>query len=242
MVERAIYFNLPLTSLHYGTPLMSFSYLLFACVIVWGMWKAHSVIRDKNAKRINVTRTNNLIKDMRCEVCQGDETPIYRIEGNDEIITACCEDFINILHDKIMSHGDFSHNPKSNSSQTNAWIPNNFKSFDYDELGNSSLEQELKRYEYPIVAYFIGTLESGNRYAITVGTSDEWINVITYTRAKNPTYEDYGFSIIGTRWSYGSKVLGAPQIREVIKNNLPEIKAIMATQEDVRQKKESAKK
>jgi hypothetical protein len=220
---------------------MSFIYLFIAGVVMWGMWKTYTLTKNNNAKRAYETTTNNLIKNMRCEVCQTNELPVYRIDGNDEIITACCEDFINILHDRIVSHGDFSNNPGSNYSQANEWIPNNFKHFDLVKLNGGSLEQKLKDYEYPIVAYFVGTLESGNRYAIIVGTSDEWICVITYNRAKTPTYGDYGFSITGNRWSYGSKVLGAPQIREAIKNNLPEIKAIMATQEEVRQKKKERK-
>jgi len=127
----------------------------------------------------------------------------------------------------------------ANSPQKSCEI---FKPLDRDSLGESSLENAIKIYDHTIAYYSIGELDSGTKYALIIGTSDEWVNVITLNWAKNTTYEVYGFSIKENRWSYGSKVLGAPQLREVIKNNLHEIKQKMKTQEAARKEKERKKK
>lgn len=117
-----------------------------------------------------------------------------------------------------------------------------FKIFSADSLGNTPIENAIKRYNYDIAFYHIGKLESGANYALIIGTSDEWVNVITLNRTKEPQYEDYGYSITDNRWSYGRKVLGAPQFRDAIKSNLNEIKQKIATQEGARKEKENKKK
>lgn len=117
-----------------------------------------------------------------------------------------------------------------------------FKRMDINKLGDNPIEQAIKTYNHIIVAFHIGTLDNGNKYALLIGTSDEWVNVITYNKAKQPVYQDHGFSIKENRWSYGSKIIGAPQLRETIKNNFTEIKAIMKTQETVRKEKEKKHK
>jgi hypothetical protein len=135
-----------------------------------------------------------------------------------------------------------SHNPSKNTpkiktgkitQQTSIFGPLNSKN-----INNVQLEQALEAYNHTTVAVYIGTLDTGNQYALIIGTSDEWVNAMTYNWAKQPEYEVYGFSIKDNRWSYGSKVRGAPQLREIIKSNLHEIKSTMKTQEGARKEKE----
>jgi len=111
---------------------------------------------------------------------------------------------------------------------------NIFVPFRLDKLGNEEIHDAIRAYDHTIVAYYIGALESGKKYALIIGTSAEWVNVITYNWAKEPVYQQYGFSILEKRWSYGNKILGAPQIRDVINAHLQEIHAVMSTQEDAR--------
>jgi len=120
-------------------------------------------------------------------------------------------------------------------------VNNIFKSFNLNNFENSDIEKSIKEYEHTIKYYYIGTLDNGSKYALIIGLSDEWVNVLTLNRAKNSIYEKYGFSIKENRWSYGSKVLGASHFRKIIKNNLFEIKEKMKAQEIFRIEKENNK-
>ncbi len=115
---------------------------------------------------------------------------------------------------------------------------NIFQLFNINKLGKSALEIELKNYTHYIAYYSIRKLDNGNKYALIIGIHNSWVNVITLNRAKKPIYDSYGFNINEKSWSYGSIVLGAPQIREVIKNNMNEIREKMKAQEGARKEKE----
>ena len=116
-----------------------------------------------------------------------------------------------------------------------------FQPFDFEQLGNTLLDDTIRQLNHCIAFYHIGTLDNGNQYAIMIGSSDEWLDVVTRTRAKTPTYERYGFSILHERWSYGSNVLGAPHFRELIAQNTYEIVSLMKTQYKVREEKKRAR-
>jgi len=212
-------------------------------------------------------KVNSIIRDIRCESCCTDEVPIYSIDGDGyEKINCCCAEFAQKLQDEINGHHDTKKNPKANiyvmphgdmcvpkkvkpTSLPNIYneksslpcvspiVPKIFSQADTLSLDDEPIHQAIRVYDHTVVAYHVGTLENGRKYALIVGTSDEWVNVIAYNWAKSPVYQQYGFSISEMRWSYGSKVLGAPQVREVIKDHITEIKEIMATQEHVRKAK-----
>lgn len=112
-----------------------------------------------------------------------------------------------------------------------------FQPFDLEQLGNSLLDDAIRQHNHHIAFYHIGTLDNENQYAIMIGSSDEWLDVATRTRAKTPTYERYGFSILDERWSYGSNVLGAPHFRDLIAQNMYEIVSLIRTQSKVRKEK-----
>lgn len=205
---------------------------------------------------------NKFLKDMRCEHCRTNEVPCYKIADNKTTINCCCEKFAKVLEDRINKKHEISYEnlattsitingftggrsveiipfvPKTESREFNQYRPITnpiFEPINIDLLGNSPIEREIRNYQYPIVACHIGTLESGNEYALIIGINDEWINVLTLNRRKKPTYMSYGYNIDEKRWSYNSRVFGASQIRSVIKSNMSEIILIMATQEIVRQ-------
>jgi hypothetical protein len=116
-----------------------------------------------------------------------------------------------------------------------------FKPFNPDLLGSTFLDDAIREYNHYIAFYYIGNLESGRKYSIMIGSSDEWVNILTLNRASVATYESYGFSILEKRWSYGNKVLGARQFREFISENMEEIVALMKTQSSVREEKKQAR-
>jgi len=117
-----------------------------------------------------------------------------------------------------------------------------FQPFNPDQLGNSLLDEAIRQHNHYIAFCHIGILDNGNQYAIMIGSSDEWLNVVTRTRAKTPTYERYGFSILEERWSYGSNVLGAPHFRDLIAQNMYEIISLIETQSKVHDEKRHIKK
>lgn len=116
-----------------------------------------------------------------------------------------------------------------------------FKPYNPDLLGSTFLDDAIREYDHYIAYYFIGTLDSGRKYSIMIGSSDEWVNILTLNRASVATYESYGFSIQEKRWSYGNKVLGARQFRKFISENTEEIVALMKTQTSVREDKRLAR-
>lgn len=116
-----------------------------------------------------------------------------------------------------------------------------FKPFNPDLLGISAIDDEMRKNNHHIAFYYVGTLDNGSKYSIMIGSSDEWVNIITLNWAQAPTYESYGFNIIEQRWSYGSRVKGAPHFREFIANNIEEIIALMKTQSTIRKEKELAR-
>jgi hypothetical protein len=128
--------------------------------------------------------------------------------------------------------------PRPKESQA---ICRKFKPYKPDLLGSSTLDDAIRQYNHYIAFYFIGTLDSGSKYCIVIGSSDEWVNILTLNWAKSPTYESYGFSILEKRWSYGSKVLGAPHFREFIAQHMDEIVDLMKTQSHVREEKRLAR-
>ncbi len=121
-------------------------------------------------------------------------------------------------------------------------IKNIFEKYNPVNLGESDLEKAIKNYNHSIYYIYKGKLESSTEYALLIGTSDEWVNLITLTRAQKPTYETYGFSVIQNRWSYGSKVLGAKEFRQFIKKNISEIKMLMTELTPIRIEKEKEKR
>jgi hypothetical protein len=116
-----------------------------------------------------------------------------------------------------------------------------FKPYNPDLLGSTFLDDAIREYNHYIAFYYIGTLDSGRKYSIMIGSSDEWVNILTLNRASVATYESYGFSILEKRWSYGNKVLGARQFRKFISENMEEIVALMKTQASVREEKRLAR-
>ena len=116
-----------------------------------------------------------------------------------------------------------------------------FKPFNPDLLGSTFLDDAIREYNHYIAFYYIGTLDSGRKYSIMIGSSDEWVNILTLNQASVATYESYGFSILEKRWSYGNKVLGARQLRRFVSDNMEEIVAIMKTQASVREEKRLAR-
>jgi len=116
-----------------------------------------------------------------------------------------------------------------------------FQPFDFEQFGDTLLDDTIRLHNHYIAFCHIGTLDNRNQYAIMIGSSEEWLDVVTRTRAKTPTYERYGFSILDERWSYGSNVLGAPHFREVIAQNKYEIMSLMKTQYKVREEKKRAR-
>lgn len=116
-----------------------------------------------------------------------------------------------------------------------------FKPHNPDLLGSTFLDDAIRKYSHYIAFYYIGTLDSGRKYSIIIGSSDEWVNVLTLNRASVATYESYGFSILEKRWSYGNKVLGARQLRKFISENMEEIVALMKSQASVRNEKRLAR-
>lgn len=112
-----------------------------------------------------------------------------------------------------------------------------FRPFDLNQLGNSLLDDTIRQNRHYIAFYHIGTFDNGNQFSITIGYSDEWVNITTLTRAKIPTYKTYGFSILDHRWSYGSNVFGAPHFRKLIADNMYEIVTLMKTQSKIRDEK-----
>lgn len=136
-------------------------------------------------------------------------------------------------------------NEKTSSRQINKIIPeikSIFNKFDPELLGDTPLNQAIKYYNHSIYYIYKGKLTSGTEYALLIGTSDKWINLITLTKAKVPTYEVYGYSIYEKRWSYGSRVLGAKEFRFIIENNNPEINKIMKELTPIRVEREKEKK
>ena len=116
-----------------------------------------------------------------------------------------------------------------------------FQPFNLEQLGSSLIDDTIRQHNHYIAFCHIGTLDNGNQYAIMIGSSDEWLDIVTRTRAKTPTYERYGFNILDERWSYGSNVLGAPHFRDLIAQNMYEILSHMKTQSKVREEKRRAK-
>ncbi len=116
-----------------------------------------------------------------------------------------------------------------------------FKPFNPDLLGSTFLDDAIRKYNHYIAFFYIGTLDSGRKYSIIIGSSDEWVNILTLNRASLATYESYGFSILEKRWSYGNKVLGAQQLRKFISENMEEIVALMKAQASVREEKRLAR-
>jgi len=116
-----------------------------------------------------------------------------------------------------------------------------FQPFDPEQLGNSLLDEAIRQHNHYIAFYHMGALDNGNQYAIMIGSSDEWLDVVTRTRAKTPTFERYGFSILDERWSYGSNVLGAPHFRDLIAQNMYEVVSLIKTQSKVREEKRHAR-
>jgi hypothetical protein len=116
-----------------------------------------------------------------------------------------------------------------------------FKPFNPDLLGSTFLDDAIRKYNHYIAFYYIGTLDSGRKYSIMIGSSDEWVNILTLNRASVATYESYGFSILEKRWSYGNQVLGARQLRKFISENMEEIITLMKTQASIREEKRLAR-
>jgi hypothetical protein len=116
-----------------------------------------------------------------------------------------------------------------------------FRHYNPDLLGSTTLDDAIREYDHYIAFYYIGTLDSGRKYSIMIGSSDEWVNILTLNRASVANYQSYGFSILEKRWSYGNKVLGARQFREFISENMEEIVALMKTQSSVREEKRLAR-
>lgn len=117
-----------------------------------------------------------------------------------------------------------------------------FRPFTSIRLGSSPLDQAIQQHNHYIAFVYMGSRPSGADYAMMIGYSDEWIDVVTPTRAKVLTYKRFGFNILENRWSYGSSVPGAPYFREVIAQNMHEIVLLMRTQISVREERRAQKK
>lgn len=85
---------------------MLFVYIMIAGLITWIIWK---VISSSTQKHLSVSdrtnyekEVNEFIKHMRCESCQSNQIPVYKIKNNhNEIIDCCCEQFAKVLQDRI---------------------------------------------------------------------------------------------------------------------------------------------
>lgn len=155
-----------------------------------------------------------------------------------EIIMQSSEDQLN---NKSLSLGATCEGVRK-SPKTSHVISLKFKPYDTKSLGSSLLEVALRQYGHYISYYYIGTLSGGAKYSIMIGYSDTWVNVLALSRANIPTYKSYGFNILEKRWAYANNVLGAPQIREFIKNNISEVTSLMETQSRIRVEKKLEKK
>ncbi len=142
----------------------------------------------------------------------------------------------SVLNDNSAVRSSKETRPRPSGSKATT-CNHKFKLFNPDLLGSTFLDDAIRKYNHYIAFYCISTLDSGRKYSIIIGSSDEWVNVLTLNRASVATYESYGFSIIEKRWSYGSKVLGARQLRKFISENMEEIVALMKSQASVREEK-----
>lgn len=121
---------------------------------------------------------------------------------------------------------------RATSPQTSVFTP-----FDPDALGSSELENYLRDNEKSNAFYFVGALSSGRSFAVLIGFTVEWLNVVALNRAQKPEYQRYGYNLREKRWSYGSPPLGAPEIRERVENARPEIVEKIALLEPARRER-----
>jgi hypothetical protein len=146
----------------------------------------------------------------------------------------------SVLNDNSAVETSKESRPRTSGSKVTSYNYK-FKPFNPDLLGSTFLDDAIREYNHYVAFYYIGTLDSGRKYSIIIGSRDEWVNILTLNRASVATYESYGFSIIEKRWSYGNTALGARHFRKFISENMEEIVALMKTQASVREEKRLAR-